>query len=68
MMREHVNNNNTVFFSTHVLDVAEKICDEIAIINKGKILFTGDMAEMREHFRKNESLEKFFLELTHDEQ
>ncbi len=68
MMREHADNNNTVFFSTHVLDVAEKICDQIAIINKGKILFTGDMTEVREHFRQNESLEKFFLELTHNEQ
>lgn len=68
MMREHVDNNNTVFFSTHVLDVAERICDEIAIINRGKILFAGSMTEMREHFQQNESLEKFFLELTHDEE
>ncbi len=68
MMREHVNNNNTVFFSTHVLDVAEKLCDQIAIINKGKILFTGDMGQMREHFSQNESLERFFLELTNYEE
>lgn len=68
MMREHVDNGNTVFFSTHVLDVAERICDQIAIINKGKILFTGNMSDMREHFHQNESLEKFFLELTQDEE
>lgn len=68
MMREHVNKNKTLFFSTHVLDVAEKLCDRIAIINRGKILFTGDMTEMREHFRKNDSLEKFFLELTDNEE
>ena len=68
MMREHVDAGNTVFFSTHVLDVAEKICDRIAIINKGKLLFFGDLAQMQEHFRRNESLEKMFLELTDDEQ
>ena len=68
MMREHVSNNKILFFSTHVLDVAEKICDRIAIINRGKILFTGNMTEMREHFRKNDSLEKFFLELTDNEE
>jgi len=68
MMREHVKNNKTVFFSTHVLDVAEKLCDQIAIINKGKIMFSGDMAEMRDHFRQDDSLEKFFLELTENEE
>lgn len=67
MMREHVDNNRTLFFSTHVLDVAEKICDRIAIINRGRILFTGTIDEMREHFRKNASLESMFLELTDNE-
>src|SRR5690554_3641653 len=50
MMREHADGGNTVFFSTHVLDVAEKVCDRVAIINKGQILFCGTLAEMREHF------------------
>ncbi len=68
MMREHANSGKTVFFSTHVLDVAEKICDRVAIINKGKILFLGTMEEMHEHFKKNESLEKMFLELTENEE
>ena len=67
MMREHADNGNTVFFSTHVLEVAEKICDRVAIINKGRILFCGNLEEMREHFRSNESLEKMFLELTENE-
>jgi len=67
MMREHADSNKTDFFSTHVLEVAEKICDRVAIINKGKILFCGKLEQMREHFKKNESLEKMFLELTENE-
>lgn len=67
MMREHANSNKTVFFSTHVLEVAEKICDRVAIINKGKILFCGNLDQMREHFKSNESLEKMFLEMTENE-
>ena len=39
MMREHANQKNTVFFSTHILDVAERLCDRIGIIDKGKLLF-----------------------------
>lgn len=68
MMREHANKGNTVFFSTHVLDVAEKVCDRVAIINKGSILFSGTLEEMKEHFKKNESLENMFLELTESEE
>lgn len=66
-MREHADKGNTVFFSTHILEVAEKICDRVAIINKGRILFSGNLEEMREHFKSNESLEKMFLELTQNE-
>ncbi len=68
MMREHASGGNTVFFSTHVLEVAEKICDRVAIINKGKILFAGKLEEMREHFKNNQSFEKMFLELTENGQ
>lgn len=67
MMREHAENGKTVFFSTHVLEVAEKICDKVAIINKGNVLFCGTLEEMREHFKSNESLENMFLELTENE-
>lgn len=68
MMREHASAGNSVFFSTHVLEVAEKICDKVAIINKGKILFAGKLEEMREHFKNNQSFEKMFLELTENGQ
>lgn len=67
MMREQADCGKTVFFSTHVLDVAEKVCDRVAIVNKGKILFCGKIDEMRNHFKSNESLEKMFLELTDNE-
>lgn len=67
MMKDHAASGKTVFFSTHVLEVAEKLCDKVAIISKGKLMFYGTMDEIREHFRSNESLEKLFLELTEDE-
>ncbi|WP_442603233.1 ABC transporter ATP-binding protein [Paenibacillus sp. KN14-4R] len=67
MMREHANAGKTVFFSTHVLEVAEKVCDRVAIINKGVIQFCGTFREMQDHFKSNESLEKIFLELTENE-
>ncbi len=67
MMKEHVQKGNTVFFSTHVLEVAEKLCDQVAVINKGKIVFKGTLDEMRQHFREQESLEEMFLEMTENE-
>lgn len=67
MMREHADSGKTVFFSTHVLEVAEKLCDRVAIINKGVIQFCGTFKEMQEHFKTNESMEKIFLELTVNE-
>jgi ABC-2 type transport system ATP-binding protein len=67
MMREHADSGKSVFFSTHVLDVAERLCDRIAVINKGKILFCGTLDEMREHFKASGSLENMFLEMTENE-
>lgn len=68
MMRRHADSGKTVFFSTHVLEVAEKVCDRIAIINKGKILFCGTITEMKDSLKEQgSSLEKMFLELVEDE-
>ncbi len=64
IMRKMCDEGKTVFFSTHVLEVAEKLCDRIAIINKGKIVAMGTMEELRTHAEERESLEKIFLELT----
>ena len=67
MMRKHAAEGNCVFFSTHVLDVAEKLCDRVGIINKGKLLFTGTLQEMRETFKEDVSLEQLFLEITEND-
>ena len=63
LMREHSDKGNTVFFSTHVLEVAEKICDKIAVIDKGKIIFTGTCEELKEKAKVNSSLEESFLKI-----
>ncbi|MGI6358294.1 MAG: ABC transporter ATP-binding protein [Bacillota bacterium] len=64
LMREHCDQGRTVFFSTHVLEVAEKLCDRIGIINKGKLIALGTMEELRAMASSQESLEKIFLGLT----
>lgn len=47
LMRTHAAKGGCVFFSTHVMEVAERICDRLAIINKGRIIFVGSLEEMR---------------------
>ena len=64
LMKEHAKKGNTVFFSTHVLEVAEKLCDRIGIINKGKLIFVGTYDEMKKQFKEDASLEELFLEIT----
>lgn len=63
-MRKHADEGKCVFFSTHVLDVAEKICDRVGVINKGKLLFVGTLDEMKENFHEDATLEQLFLEIT----
>ena len=63
LMKQHRDNGNTVFFSTHVLEVAEKICDKIAVIDKGKIIFVGTCEELKEKSKTNTSLEESFLKI-----
>lgn len=59
LMKEIVRSGGTIFFSTHILDVAEKLCDRVAIVKQGQIVKVGDMKEVR----GDKSLEKVFLEL-----
>lgn len=59
MMREVCNDGGAIFFSTHVLEVAEKLCDKIAIIKEGKLIRSGTMEEVK----GDDSLEEVFLEL-----
>lgn len=64
IMRERKERGKMVFFSTHVMEVAENICDRIAIISKGKIVAKGSLDEIRKNLDENKSLEELFLELT----
>lgn len=66
IMREYANANKTVLFSTHVLEIAEKICDRVCIINKGEIIAIGTIDEIKQKFN-NVTLENIFLEITEDE-
>jgi len=63
MMREHADAGNSVLFSTHVLEVAEKLCDKVIIINHGKPLFYGTLDELTAKY-PDMDLEKIFLEMT----
>lgn len=63
IMKEHAKKGNTVFFSTHVLEVAEKLCDKVAIINKGIIVFFGTLEELQALHPDCDSLESLFLEV-----
>ena len=63
LMKEHAKSGKTVFFSTHVLEVAEKLCDRVGIINKGKLVFVGTLEEIKKEF-KDGTLEELFLEIT----
>lgn len=60
LMKNHVKEGNTVLFSTHVLEVAESLCDRIGILSKGELLFVGSMKELRESY-PGESLEDIYL-------
>lgn len=62
-MRAHCREGNTVFFSTHVLEVAERLCDRIGIISNGRLCALGDMDSLRTG-EKDATLEQLFFELT----
>jgi len=67
IMRTRAAAGKTVFFSTHVMEVAEKLCDRLAIINKVRIVFAGTLAELKALQGADRSLESLFLELVDDE-
>lgn len=62
MMREHAKEGNCVFFSTHVLEVAEQLCDRIIIIRHGSLVFTGTLDELRTEY-PDMTLEQIFLQI-----
>lgn len=63
LMRKHCDKGNSVFFSTHVLEVAERLCDRIGIINRGKLIAIGTVDELTKG-ENADTLENIFLELT----
>ncbi len=64
IMSRHCQEGKTVFFSTHILDVAERLCDRIGIIRRGKLIACGTMDQLRHMANNKETLENVFLELT----
>ena len=63
LMRELCKSGGAVFFSTHVLEVAEKLCNKVAIIKDGALVASGDMDEI---VKDGESLESIFMEVVDD--
>jgi ABC-2 type transport system ATP-binding protein len=64
MLRQMANRGAAVFLSTHILEIAERMCDRIGIINKGKLIAVGSMEELRSLGKGETSLEDIFLSLT----
>lgn len=62
MMKEHASKGKTVFFSTHILEIAEKLCDRVIIIFKGKKIYEGTLDELKEKYR-DKSLEEIYITL-----
>lgn len=63
LMKERASAGKSVFFSTHVLEVAEKLCDRIIMINKGQIIYTGTLQDLKDQ-HEDKSLEEIFLGMT----
>ncbi len=64
LLKEHTRAGGTVFMSTHTLDIAESLADRIGIINHGRLVAVGTLAELRQTARREHSLEEIFLTLT----
>lgn len=66
MMKEHAKKGHAVLFSTHVLEVAEKLCDRVIIIKDGKIIYQGTLKNLKKEYSKKD-LEEIFLRMVQDE-
>lgn len=62
MMKEHAKKGKTVFFSTHILEIAEKLCDRVIIIFKGKKIYEGTLDELKDKY-KDKTLEEIYITL-----
>lgn len=65
-MREQARKGKTIFFSTHVLEVAEKLCDKILLINQGKLRYAGTLEGLKEQY-PDSSLEEIFIKVVRNE-
>lgn len=65
MMKEHAEKGNSVLFSTHVLEVAEKLCDKIILIRQGEIQFDGTLNGLKSKYPADMSLEDIFIDINH---
>jgi len=63
-MREHCDRGGTLFFSTHIMEVAEKLCDRVGIIHHGRLVAIGTIPELKARAGSDASLEQIFLEAT----
>lgn len=64
IMREHADNGNTVFFSSHILEVVESLCDRVGILFKGKLVAVADLKELK---KEGKSLEELYVKVNKDE-
>jgi ABC-2 type transport system ATP-binding protein len=66
-LRQAAADGKTIFMSTHLLDMAEKVCSRVGIIHRGELVATGTLAELRERVDQNASLEEVFLKVTDED-
>jgi ABC-2 type transport system ATP-binding protein len=68
LFNRRIKENKTIFLSTHMLDTAERMCNRVAIIHKGKNVATGDLNQLRSlsETKENATLEEVFLKLTEE--
>ncbi|MBE0447182.1 MAG: hypothetical protein IBX64_03610 [Actinobacteria bacterium] len=67
LLRSFCDKGGTVFVSTHILEIAERLCDRIGIIDKGKLIALGSLQDLRAKVKESEeSLEDIFMKLTED--
>jgi len=64
VLRQLAERGSTVFVTTHILEIAERMCDRIGILNKGRLIAVGTMEELRARWRGESTLEDIFLSLT----
>ena len=63
ILKNYAKKGNTVFFSTHILEVAERLCDRVGIIDKGKLIFVGTLEELKNKFGIGKTLEEIFIDI-----